>query len=64
MPKPVLKAVIAAAEPLYPSIRQRGGGGGPRVLLGSVDRDVGVLSAAALPLYSHMDPALDIKLKK
>jgi hypothetical protein len=34
------------------------------VLLGSVGRDVGVLSAAALPLYSHMDPALDIKLKK
>jgi predicted NBD/HSP70 family sugar kinase len=64
MPKPVLEAVIAAAEPLYPSIRQRGGGGGPRVLLGSVGRDVGVLSAAALPLYSHMDPALDIKLKK
>lgn len=64
MPSPVLTAIIAAAEPLYPSIRQRGGNSGPRVLLGSTGRDVGVLSAASLPLYSHLDPALDITLKK
>lgn len=64
MPSPVLKTILNAAEPLYPSIRQRGGSGTPRVLLGPTGRDVGVLSAAALPLYSHMDPALDIMLKK
>jgi hypothetical protein len=33
-------------------------------LLGSTGRDVGVLSAAALPLYSQLDPALEIILKK
>jgi predicted NBD/HSP70 family sugar kinase len=64
MPSPILNAVIAKAQPLYPSIRQRGRGSGTRVLLGSTGRDVGVLSAAALPLYSQLDPALEIILKK
>jgi predicted NBD/HSP70 family sugar kinase len=64
MPSPILNAVIAKAQPLYPSIRQRGRGSGTRVLLGLTGRDVGVLSAAALPLYSQLDPALEIILKK
>lgn len=64
MPSPILNAIIELAKPLYPSIRQRGRGSGVRILLGSTGRDVGVLSAAALPLYSQMDPALEITLKK
>lgn len=64
MPRPVLEAILTAATPFYPSIRQRDSDDHPRVLLGSTGREVGVLSAAALPLYSHMNPALDIVLKK
>lgn len=60
MPSPVLRAVMAAAEPYYPSIRQSSDA---RVLLGATGRDVGVLAAAALPLYSRMNPSLDITLK-
>lgn len=63
IPRSVLEAILTAAMPLYPSIRQRDDGKA-RVLLGSTGRDVGVLSAAALPLYSQMNPALDIVLKK
>ncbi|MDH3660702.1 MAG: ROK family transcriptional regulator [Alphaproteobacteria bacterium] len=64
MPRPVLEAILKAATPLYPSIRQRDDNEKPRVLLGATGRDVGVLSASALPLYSRMNPALDIVLKK
>ena len=64
MPRPVLDVILTAAMPLFPSIRQRDDNEKPRVLLGSTGRDVGVLSAAALPLYSHTNPALDIVLKK
>lgn len=64
MPRPVLTAILHAAEPLYPSIRQRGGSGDPRVILGETGRSAGVVSAAALPLYSNMNPSLDIMLRK
>ncbi|MGH1482515.1 MAG: ROK family transcriptional regulator [Geminicoccales bacterium] len=64
MPRPVLEAILKAATPLYPSIRQRDDNEKPRVLLGATGRDVGVQSASALPLYSQMNPALDIVLKK
>ncbi|MCP4380911.1 MAG: ROK family transcriptional regulator [Hyphomicrobiales bacterium] len=63
MPASILRTIIEMANPPYRSVRERDDGGPPRVLLGTVGREVGVISAAALPLYSSYDPALDIKLK-
>lgn len=63
MPASVLRRIIEMASPPYRSVRERDDGGAPRVILGAVGREVGVISAAALPLYSSYDPALDIKLK-